>query len=238
MLLENKNIVVTGGGRGIGRSIAILFAKEGAKAAIIARTLSQLTSVADEIKNLGYECFVQSADISNEKEVEDSFSKIKNKLGSIDVLVNNAGIELKKPFIDMSLSEWDQTMNVNARGVVLCTKAALPDMLKKSSGSIINISSGAGIRGLPGSSAYSASKAAVIALSYALADEVRDKGVRVNVICPGLIKTDMLDKKHLSTDNVNILEPKDVAGTALFLASNLSGKISGQVFSVRNSNRW
>lgn len=238
MLLKKKNIIVTGGGRGIGRSIATLFAKEGAKVAIIARSSLQLETVSDEIKNWGYECMAQSADISNEKEVAESFSKIQSLFGRIDVLVNNAGIEFKNPLVDMPLSEWDQTMNVNARGVVLCTKAVLPDMIKNHTGSIINISSGAGLRGLPGASAYSASKAAVIALTHALADEVRDKGIRVNVICPGLIQTDMLDPEALGRENARILKPEDVAGTALFLASSLSGDISGQVFSVRSSNRW
>ena len=102
----------------------------------------------------------------------------------------------------------------------------------------INIASGAGLRGLPGSAAYGASKAAIIALSFALADEIRDQGIRVNVICPGLIKTDMVDDSTLLEKGPNVLHPDDVAGTAVFIASALSGKITGQVFSVRNSNRW
>lgn len=138
----------------------------------------------------------------------------------------------------MSMNDWDQTMNINTRGTVLCTKAVLPGMIKRKEGSIINIASGAGLRGLPGSAAYGASKAAIIALSFALADEIRDQGIRVNVICPGLIKTDMVDSATVLGKGSNVLHPDDVAGTALFIASELSGKITGQVFSVRNSNRW
>ena len=129
-------------------------------------------------------------------------------------------------------------MNVNARGTVICTKAVLPGMLKRNEGNIINIASGACLRGLPGSIAYGASKATVIALSFALADEIRNQGVHVNVICPGLIKTDMLDSTTIKGKGSSVLPPDDVAGTAVFLASKLSGKITGQVFSVRNSNRW
>lgn len=138
----------------------------------------------------------------------------------------------------MPLDEWDQTMNVNVRGTVICTKAVLQGMQKRQEGNIINIASGAGLRGLPGSAAYSASKAAIVALSYSLSDELQDRGIRVNAICPGLIKTDMLDSSNLVGKNVNILLPEDVAGTAVFLASKLSGRITGQIFSVRNSNRW
>ena len=153
-------------------------------------------------------------------------------------MVNNADVEFKNLFFEMSMDDWDQTMNINARGTVLCTKAVLPGMLKRKAGNIIYIASGAGLRGLPGSAAYEASKAAIIALSFALADEIRDQGIRVNVICPGLIKTDMVDNSTLLGKCSNVLLSDDVAGTAVFVASELSGKITGQVFSVRNSNRW
>lgn len=138
----------------------------------------------------------------------------------------------------MPVDEWDQTINVNVRGTVICTKAVLQGMQRRQEGNIINISSGVGVRGLPGSAAYSASKAAIVALSYSLADELRDQGIRVNAICPGLIKTDMLDNSNILGKGTNIFLPEDVAGTAVFLASKLSGSITGQIFNVRNSNRW
>lgn len=238
MLLKNKIAVITGGGRGIGRSIAMHFAREGADVSLIARTKRQINQVASEIQNLGCNSLAVTADISNEREISVAFEQIHQHFGRIDILVNNAGVEFKNPFSEMSMDDWDQTMNINARGTVLCTKAVLPGMIKRKDGSIINIASGAGLRGLPGSAAYGASKAAIIALSFALADEIRDQGIRVNVICPGLIKTDMVDDVTILRKGSNVLFPDDVAGTAVFVASNLSGKITGQVFSVRNSNRW
>jgi NAD(P)-dependent dehydrogenase (short-subunit alcohol dehydrogenase family) len=238
MLLKNNIAVITGGGRGIGRSIAMHFAREGADVALMARTTGQIARVAEEIQHLGRDALAVTADIADEKEVAEAFAHIYDRFGRVDILVNNAGVEIKRPFAEMSLDEWDRTMAINARGTVICTRAVLPDMLKRNDGGIINIASGAGLRGLPGSTAYGASKAAVVALTFALADEVRDQGIRVNVICPGLIKTDMLDKATLAEKGSTVLLPEDVAGTAVYIASKLSGRITGQVFSVRNSNRW
>jgi len=238
MLLENRVAVITGGGRGIGRSIALNYAREGADVAIIARTNEQIEQTSILVSELGRNSLALKADISNEKDAFNAFEKIHDLLGRIDILVNNAGVEFKNSFLQMPLDEWDQTMNINVRGTVICTKAVLQGMQERQEGNIINIASGAGLRGLPGSAAYSASKAAIVALSYSLADELRDQGIRVNAICPGLIKTDMLDSSNLVGKNKNILLPDDVAGTAVFLASKLSGRITGQIFSVRNSNRW
>lgn len=238
MLLKNKVAVITGGGRGIGRSIGVHFAREGAAVVLIARTTKQINQVALEIENYGCKSLSVTADISNEKEISHTFLQIHKHFGKIDILVNNAGIEFKNPFSEMSMDDWDQTMNINARGTVLCTKAVLPGMMERNEGGIINVASGAGLRGLPGSAAYGASKAAIIALSFSLAEEIRDQGIRVNVICPGLIKTDMMDSSTILHKDSNVLLPDDVAGTAVFVASELSGKITGQVFSVRNSNRW
>lgn len=237
-MLKNRIAVITGGGRGIGRSTAIHFASEGADVALIARSADEIESVSDEIRSMGRKSIPVKADISQEGDVNKAFSQIQNSLGPVDILVNNAGIEIKTPFCHMPMEEWDQTMAVNTRGTVLCTKAVLQDMIKRKNGNIINIASGAGLRGLPGSSAYGASKAAVIALTYSLADEIRNKGVRVNAICPGPIETGMLDRSKSTENNPDTLLPKDVAGTALFIASDLSGDITGQIFSVRNSNRW
>ncbi|WP_136810750.1 SDR family NAD(P)-dependent oxidoreductase [Desulfosediminicola flagellatus] len=238
MLLENRVAVITGGGRGIGRSIALNYAREGADVAIIARTNEQVEQTSILVSELGRNSLAVKADISDEKDAFNAFERIHDQFGRIDILVNNAGVEFQNSFSQMPLDEWDQTMNVNVRGTVVCTKAVLQGMQERQEGNIINIASGAGLRGLAGSAAYSASKAAIVALSYSLADELRDQGIRVNAICPGLIKTDMLDSSNLVGKNKNILLPEDVAGTAVFLASQLSGRITGQIFSVRNSNRW
>lgn len=238
MLLTNHTAVITGGGRGIGRSIALRFAQEGANLALIARTTEQIDQVAEEIQRLGRRAIAVTADIADEKAVAQAFARIPACLGRVDILVNNAAVEIKRPFIHMPMEEWDRTMAVNIRGSVLCTRAVLPDMLKQGGGSIINVASGAGLRGLPGSTAYSASKAAMIALTQALAEEVRGQGLRVNAICPGPIATAMLDDGKGANQAFQVLQPEDVAGTAVFIASALSGRITGQVFSVRNTNRW
>lgn len=238
MLLTNHTAIVTGGGRGIGRAIALRFAQEGANLALIARSTEEIDRVAEEIQRLGRRAIAVTTDVADEEAVAQAFARIPSSLGRADILVNNAGMEIKRPFIHMPMEEWDRTMAVNIRGAVLCTRAVLPGMLKQRAGSIINVASGAGLRGLPGSAAYSASKAAMIALTQALAEEVRGQGLRVNVICPGPVATAMLDETTQTKLAPQVLPPDDVAGTAVFIASNLSGYITGQVFSVRNANRW
>lgn len=241
-LLEGKIALITGGGRGIGKSVALAFAVEGADIVITARTDEQLKAVADEIKSLGRTCVTVAADISDDNNVERVFKHTFDNFGRVDILVNNAGIAIDGPFSEMKMEDWDQTLNVNLRGAALCAKIALCDMLKRGEGVIINIASGAGLRGLPGNAAYSASKGGLIAMSQAVADEVGVSGVRVNVICPGPIETEMLMQSKLRDfllkNKESLLPPEDIAGAALCLASDLSGGLNSQVITVRNSNRW
>ena len=241
MLLEGQIAVVTGAGRGIGRATALLFAREGASVVLAARNRSQLEDVASRIAELKGDCLTLPTDISNESEVTACISQTLSQFGKIDILVNNAGISIERPFLETSLDEWELTLNVNLRGVILCTRAVLPSMLEKGQGKILNIASGAGLRGLPGSSAYAASKAAVVALGASLASEVESGGVQVNTICPGPIDTEMLNEsavRDFIAKSSNPQSPDDVAGAALFLASKLSGKTSGQTISIRTTNRW
>lgn len=241
-LLEGKVALITGGGRGIGKSVALAFAGEGADIVITARTDEQLKAVADEIKSLGKTCVTVAVDISDDNNVERVFKHTFDNFGRVDILVNNAGIAIDGPFSEMKMEDWDQTLNVNLRGAALFTKIALCDMLKRGEGVIINIASGAGLRGLPGNAAYSASKGGLIAMSQAVADEVGRSGVRVNVICPGPIETEMLMQSKLRDfllkNKESLLPPEDIAGAALYLASDLSGGLNSQVITVRNSNRW
>ena len=241
-LLEGKIALITGGGRGIGKSIALAFAREGADIAITARTDAQIQKVAEEIRSLGRTCITVAADISKDNDVERCFQHALGEFGRVDILVNNAGIAIDGPFIEMKMDDWDRTLNVNLRGAVLCTMVALSDMLKRGEGTIINIASGAGLRGLPGNAAYSASKGGMIAMSQSVAEEVRESGVRINVICPGPIETEMLAQSKLRDfilkNKGNLLPPEDIAGAALYFASDLSGGMNSQVITVRNSNRW
>ncbi|MCZ6674818.1 MAG: SDR family NAD(P)-dependent oxidoreductase [Verrucomicrobia bacterium] len=241
MLLEGEIVVITGAGRGIGKATALLFASEGAKVVLAARNRTQLEEVASHIADLKGECLILPTDVSIENEVTACFDQALGHFGRIDILINNAGVLYNGPFLETSLEVWDQLLGVNLRGVILCTRAALPTMVANGSGKIINVASGAGLRGLPGGSVYAASKAAVIALGASLAGEVEANGIKVNTICPGPINTEMQNPsrhKDAVQKSSKLLPPDDVAGAALYLASKLSGKTSGQTISVRTSNRW
>jgi 3-oxoacyl-[acyl-carrier protein] reductase len=242
MILRDKVAMVTGAGRGIGKAISLRFAEEGASLILCARTASQLQEVTDAIRSAGRPCLSAVVDIAKEDQVTRLVQDGLDRFGKIDILVNNAGISNPKPFLETSNADWDDAIDVNLKGVVICTRAVLPGMLQRGSGAIVNIASAAGLRGLPGSPAYTASKAAVIGLSQSLAEEVGQKGVRVNVICPGPIKTELLDssavKDFVLKNKAHLMPPEDVAGTALYLASDLSGGLNSQTICVRNSNRW
>jgi 3-oxoacyl-[acyl-carrier protein] reductase len=242
MLLKDKVAMVTGAGRGIGKAIALRFAEEGASLILCARTASQLQATADAVRAGGRPCVNAVIDVTKEDEISRLVQTGLEQFGRIDILVNNAGISKPKPFLETSNADWDENINVNLKGTVFCTRAVLPGMLERGSGTVINIASAAGLRGLPGSIAYTASKAAVIGLSHALAEEVGQRGIRVNVICPGPIKTELLDnspvKDFVLKNKAHLLPPEDVAGTVVYLASNLSGGLNSQMICVRNSNRW
>jgi 3-oxoacyl-[acyl-carrier protein] reductase len=239
-MLKDKVALITGGGRGIGRAIALAYARSGADLVLVSRTRSELEKVAAEVKAIGPKALIVEADISKLEDVERMVAETVREFGRIDILVNNAGIALPNTVLETSLDDWHTTLAVNLTGVFLCSRAVFKHMVDRGQGKIISISSGSGLRGSAGNAPYSASKAGVIAFTQALAGEAWDAGVQVNVICPGPIKTDMVALRPDTgpADEANFLETEDVAGTALFLASDLSGQINAQVFLVRNSNRW
>lgn len=240
MMLDGKVALVTGAGRGIGRAVALAFAREGAAVAISSRTESELRSVADEIAALGARARYFVVDLAGSEitlvdEVVDHF-------GRLDILVNNAAISESRPLVDTSLEDWNRTMDTNLTSVFLLTKAAIRHMVGQKSGRVINIASGAGLRGLPNDAAYAASKAGVIAFTFSVAGEVFDSGVRVNVVCPGPVRTKQLaasgNRDFVLRQGQTMMEPDDVAGAALFLASSLSGDMNGQALNVRTTSRW
>lgn len=186
MNLSGKKVIVTGAGRGIGRAIALAFAGEGSAVAAAARTVKEIEDTADEVRRQGAKSAAIRTDVTVESEVENLFSRSAEELGGIDILVNNAGAAVKKPFEETTPDDFDRVMAVNARGVFLCMKEAVRHMR---SGIIINISSGAGLNGLPELSAYSASKFAVIGLTESVAREMSH--IRVYAICPGGVDTEM-----------------------------------------------
>ncbi len=242
MLLKDKVALVTGATRGIGRAISLAFASEGANLIVCARTARLVQEFANEIRAGGRKCLGVVAAVEQEADVNRMVEEALAMFGRIDVLVNNAGISNPKPFLETTMADWDETLNINLRGVILCMRAVLPDMLRRGAGKVINISSAAGVRGLPGSPAYAASKAAVIALTQAVGDELLGKGVLLNVVCPGAIRSELLDRSPVKNfvigNPATVLEVEDVAGMALYLASDLCGRLSSQILVVKNSNRW
>jgi 3-oxoacyl-[acyl-carrier protein] reductase len=242
LLLKGRVALVTGASRGMGRAISQRFAEEGADVIVCARTESALLSLAEEIRSTGRRCLPVVAAVDREADVGRVVEKGLEEFGRIDVCVNNAGISNPKPFLEMTMADWAETLDINLKGVVHCMRAELPDMLRRRAGTIINIASGAGLRGLPGSTAYAASKAGVIALTQALGDELLESGVRINVVCPGAIRSELLDRSGVKTfvvgNPATVLEIEDVVGTVLWLASDLSGAMSSQIVTVRNNNRW
>jgi 3-oxoacyl-[acyl-carrier protein] reductase len=218
--LINKTAVVTGSGRGIGRETAILLCEKGLNVVICSRTRTEIDSAIEEIKQMtktnaaadrviGIRC-----DVSKSSEVEHLIDSTIDRFKSIDILVNNAGIVYVKKLIDSTEDEWDKTMDINLKSSFLCTRAALPFMMKDRSGVIINVSSGAGKTGFPDISAYCASKFGMIGLTESVAWEVANYNIRVMAICPGEVATQMqqnIDPTYYKKNKHNMLQPKDVA---------------------------
>jgi len=242
MMLDGKTALITGAGRGIGRAIALKFASEGATVFLSGRSEDILLNTRKEIEALGRDAFIVPGDIRDEKIVTSILDQMLAIGGKVDILVNNAGISKEMKLSEMPMEVWDEIIQTNLRSVVLCIKAALPHMIANGGGNIINIASAAGLRGLPGSAAYSASKAAVICLSQALGDELRPHRIRVNAICPGPVDTELFKQSErrsfIMQAGGDLFQPEDVANAALYLASSMSSGISSQILTVRGLNRW
>lgn len=240
-LLENKNVIITGGSRGIGKGIAEVFAKHGAN---VAFTYNSSSSVAEELENhlksFGVNAKAYQSDASDFEQAQKLATDVIEDFGNIDVLVNNAGITKDNLLMRMSEEDFDQVINVNLNSVFNLTKAVLRPMLKQKHGSIINISSVVGLKGNAGQANYSASKAGVIGFSKSVALELGSRNIRSNVIAPGFIETEMTDKLDEKTvegwrQAIPLKRggtPEDVANACVFLASDMSNYITGQTLSV------
>jgi 3-oxoacyl-[acyl-carrier protein] reductase len=187
--LTGKKCLVTGGARGIGREIALAFAREGADVGIIDLRIEQARATAAEIAALGVRALALAADVSLERQITQAVSEAERELGEIDVLVNNAGIIDTAQVAEMPTEMWDRMMAVNLRGVFLCTRAVLPGMTRRGDGRIINISSQLAHKGAPNMAHYVATKSAIIGFTRSLAREVCADGILVNAICPGAVAT-------------------------------------------------
>ncbi|CAM4180503.1 3-ketoacyl-ACP reductase [Lacicoccus alkaliphilus] len=210
--IEGKVALITGAGRGIGRATAIAFAKEGIHVGLVGRTPENLERVAKELEQYDVQTATAAADVADIDAITSAVESIRNALGPIDILVNNAGISKFGSFMDLTPEEWTNIMNVNVNGLYYTTRAVLPEMLERETGDIINISSTAGQKGGPVTSAYSASKAAVIGLSESLMMEVRKKNIRVTTLTPSTVATDMAVELNLTDGNPEkVMQPEDMA---------------------------
>jgi 3-oxoacyl-[acyl-carrier protein] reductase len=240
MRLENKVALVTGGARGIGREIALSFAKEGADLAIGDVNLQEAENTCRDIEALGRKAMAVELDVTKFAKVEEAINKILDKFTKIDILVNNAGITKDGLMLRMNEPDWDAVIAVNLKGTFNCTKAVSKVMIKQRSGKIVNIASIIGIIGNPGQANYSASKAGIIALTKTSAKEFASRNININAVAPGFIQTEMtaklpdeLKQKMLGAIPLNKFgTPVDVANLCLFLASEDAAYITGQTIVV------
>lgn len=253
MRLEGKVALVTGGGRGIGRGIVLALAREGVDVAIGDIRHHLARDVASEVETLGRKSIVISVDVTKGSDVKEMVQRVLEAFGKIDVLVNNAGvIKLSTNVVDISEEDWDTVLDVNLKGVFLCSKTVAPHMIKQRSGKIVNISSIAGKRGGIGQGHYCASKFGVIGLTQTLALELAPFNINVNAVCPGIVETymwtDVLTPSIAKRNNLSEKEawqnaidriplgrpqtPEDIGNLVVFLASDNAKNITGQAINV------
>jgi NAD(P)-dependent dehydrogenase (short-subunit alcohol dehydrogenase family) len=241
MRLRDEVAIITGGNSGIGRATAELFAREGAKVAIAARNATKGKDAERSIRRAGGEAVFIPTDVTREPQVRRMVRQTVKAFGKVTVLFNNAGVFLKGTVVDIPIRDWDQVMNVNVRGVFLCSRHVIPEMIEAGGGSIINCSSVSGVVGNAGGSAYNASKGALHNLTKNMALDFVNQGIRVNNLCPGVIETPMLvgdikDPKELKkarrrSGSKKVMgrwgRPEEIAEAALFLASRQASYVNG-----------
>lgn len=241
MLLQGKTAIITGATRGIGRQIALLFAREGCNVAITYIVNSEpAADVCREIETFGVKAKAYMSDASDFEAAHLVVADVVREFGGVDILVNNAGITRDTLLMRMSEQQWDEVLHVNLKSVFNFTHAVMPFMVRQRAGSIISMSSVVGLNGNAGQANYAASKAGIVALMKSTAKELGGRGVRANAIAPGFILTDMtaqlpddVQQQFLSLIPMRRAgTPEDVAKVALFLASDLSSYVSGQVLQV------
>lgn len=244
MILEGKTALITGASRGIGAALAVGLAKYGANTVItdLDRQSDELATVAAQVGKTGRKCLALPLDVTNKGIVESVVGQATDAFGQIDILVNNAGILVPKQLEELDEKTWDAHFDVNAKGVLLCTNAVLPQMRQRKSGRIINIASIAGRQGVPTQGHYAATKATAITLTRVYSQEVGMDGITVNAICPGIILTEMGKNNLGSQENIDhwtnvaalkrLGDPDDIVGPAVFFASDLSDFVTGQALNV------
>ncbi len=231
--LKNKNALITGAGKGIGKALAIALAKEGVNVILLARTQADIDEVAEEANALGVKSLAVTADVANMNSVNTAVAKALAEFGNIDILINSAGIATFGNFLDLEPAEWERIIQVNLMGVYYVTRAVIPNMMERQTGDIINISSTAGLAGNALTSAYSASKFALLGLTDSLMQEMRKHNIRVTALTPSTVATDMAKELKLTDGNPEkVMQSEDVAE---LLIAQL--KLNRRVF-IKNSSIW
>jgi len=241
MRFQGKVAVVTGGAQGLGRAITLGMAHEGAKVVVADLQADKAKSVAKEARALGAEALALEVNVASEPSVQRLAEETFKRFGGVDILVNDAGVYLRSPVVSKTEEDWDRTLDINLGGNFLCARAFVPAMRKQRSGRIISVASSIAHTGAKEFADYAASKAAIIGFVKALARELGPDGITVNAICPGSANTDM-PRRHRSEEEVmarlraaplgHVLEPEDIAGSVLFLASDAASYITGQAYNV------
>jgi 3-oxoacyl-[acyl-carrier protein] reductase len=231
--LNGKTALVTGAGQGIGRAVALALAQEGVRVGLLARSEAPLRELAREIEALGGQAAVVTADVADRAAVEAAVAQVQQQLGPIDILINNAGTAAFGKFLELEPEAWENIIQVNVLGTYYATRAALPSMIERQTGDIVNISSTAGQRGAAVTSAYSASKAAVLALSESLMQEVRKHNIRVTALTPSTVATPLAAELKLTDGNPDkVMQPEDLAE---LIVAHL--KLNRRVF-VKEAGLW
>jgi NAD(P)-dependent dehydrogenase (short-subunit alcohol dehydrogenase family) len=230
--LRDKVAIVTGGASGIGRATCLALAAQGACLGVVDVNHLQATSVVRQISGDKANAIAVEADVSNEGAVDRAVAEIIRTFGRIDILVNNAAIEILTPMVSVKVGDWDKVLNTNLRGTFLFTRAVLPHMLRQKSGTIINVGSIDGLRGRANGAAYAASKAGVVCFTESLADEVAKYKIRANVICPAGVNTAMWRKTHPDADPLSVLQPEEVADMIVLLASDQTRMLNGATIEI------
>jgi NAD(P)-dependent dehydrogenase (short-subunit alcohol dehydrogenase family) len=242
--MPGEVVLVTGGRQGIGKAIALAIAEAGANVAIcdVVSEDGELQAVAKEIERLGRHSLAIHADTSKRTDVEAMVERVMHEFGRIDVLVNNAGIAIRKPLMDTTENGWDKLMGIDIKGYYLCAQAVARRMIEQKRGSMINLASQYAFRVIPGMGLYAIAKAGVTMLTRALAQELGKFGIRVNAIAPGMVRTEFaryrwgdpqfIQKFEAAVPLGRIADPTDLTGVVLFLASRASEFVTGQIISV------